>query len=165
MASSSVLWETALATRLQNTGRERGCGKGEEQRFSTLRHHQEGSSLRSHLSAWEMSSHGEKCGAVPQTQPFPLLQGTVVTVTAVIQSKPHVHIQGMGRYPFSPLLFISLFSYQENNSNNMSLPLVAFTLSSITVPKSNSFSLGKTWCRPYAVPCLLESKERWAELS
>lgn len=80
-----------------------------------------------------MFSHSEKCGAVLQTQPFALLQQTV---TAVTQSKPHVYIQDIVRYPFSPLdyeLFISLFSYPENNPNNVSLSLVAFTLSCITV--------------------------------
>lgn len=67
-----------------------------------------------------MSSHHEKCGAVLQTQPFPLLQQTVA---AAMQSKPLMHIQDMVRYPFSPLdyeLFISLFSYPENNPNNVS---------------------------------------------
>lgn len=156
MASSSVLWETALATRLQNTGRERGCWKEEEQGV-TLHCHQEGSRLRSHLAAWEMSSHREKCGAVLQTQPFPLLQQTVT------DCKPLMHIQDMVRYPFSPLdyeLCISLFSYPENNPNNVSLSLVAFTLSRITVSKNQLLFLGIAWCRPYAVPCLLESKKK-----
>lgn len=89
-----------------------------------------------------MSSHREKCGAVLQTQPFPLLQQTV---TAAMQSKPLMHIQDMVRYPFSPLdyeLFISLFSYPENNPNNVSLSLVAFTLSHITVSKTQLLFLG-----------------------